>query len=441
MKLFQRLLVAPAALGLLAPLTANATELNLNDVASYSDSDLATISNFSEIYPTDWAFQAITDVASSRGFTGVIPTEAISRFEAASIINATLKDVVQLTEQEQRLISEFSTELAVLQSRVDGLETRMNDFEAGSFSTTTTASFSADFAIGAEDGGTATTDDAVSAGYGFQIDLNTSFTGEDSLDIAIDAGSTEVIGIDEFDINDGNETLAVDGISYGFPLGGGYIVVGDSTDASGQFSVACVYGGPSTTLSDCGVISSGIEGETTISGSYDFDNGWYASIGFAGVGTSNEGLFTKESEDSYAANVAYTGDTYGVSLIYANIEQTDATDDTYYALSGYWTPDGMPTLSVGFEFGDDASAASTADEITSWFVGVQFDEVGPGTFGAAIGTNGSITEGSDELLMYEAFYSYDINDGMTVTPLVYVKEQASGTDDETGLMVKTSFSF
>ena len=101
----------------------------------------------------------------------------------------------------------------------------------------------------------------------------------------------------------------------------------------------------------------------------------------------------------------------------------------------------MPSISVGFEFGDDASAASTADEITSWFVGVQFDEVGPGTFGAAVGTNGSITEGNDELLMYEAFYSYDINDGMTVTPLVYVKEQATGTDDETGFMVKTSFSF
>ena len=31
MKLFQRLLVAPAALGLLSPLAANATEVNLND--------------------------------------------------------------------------------------------------------------------------------------------------------------------------------------------------------------------------------------------------------------------------------------------------------------------------------------------------------------------------------------------------------------------------
>ena len=43
--------------------------------------------------------------------------------------------------------------------------------------------------------------------------------------------------------------------------------------------------------------------------------------------------------------------------------------------------------------------------------------------------------------MYEAFYSYELNDGMTITPLVYTKEFASGTDDETGLMVKTSFSF
>ena len=32
MKLFKRLLVAPAALGLLAPLAANASEVNLNDV-------------------------------------------------------------------------------------------------------------------------------------------------------------------------------------------------------------------------------------------------------------------------------------------------------------------------------------------------------------------------------------------------------------------------
>ena len=44
--------------------------------------------------------------------------------------------------------------------------------------------------------------------------------------------------------------------------------------------------------------------------------------------------------------------------------------------------------------------------------------------------------------MYEAYYSYPINDGMTITPLVFLKENATdGVDDETGMMVKTSFSF
>ena len=43
-------------------------------------------------------------------------------------------------------------------------------------------------------------------------------------------------------------------------------------------------------------------------------------------------------------------------------------------------------------------------------------------------------------MMYEAWYSYPINDGMTITPLVFTKDQSSGVD-HTGLMVKTSFSF
>ena len=39
MKLFKSLLVAPATLGLLAPLSATANELNLNDVSGYSSSE------------------------------------------------------------------------------------------------------------------------------------------------------------------------------------------------------------------------------------------------------------------------------------------------------------------------------------------------------------------------------------------------------------------
>ena len=69
------------------------------------------------------------------------------------------------------------------------------------------------------------------------------------------------------------------------------------------------------------------------------------------------------------------------------------------------------------------------------------DEAGAGTLGAAIGSNGALTTNSEDLSMYEVFYSYPVNDSMTITPAVFVKEATSGSEDEQGLMVKTSFSF
>ena len=45
MKLFHRLLVAPAALGLLAPMSAGASEVNLNDISNYSDVESIDFAN------------------------------------------------------------------------------------------------------------------------------------------------------------------------------------------------------------------------------------------------------------------------------------------------------------------------------------------------------------------------------------------------------------
>ena len=90
--------------------------------------------------------------------------------------------------------------------------------------------------------------------------------------------------------------------------------------------------------------------------------------------------------------------------------------------------------------GDDASKSSL-DEITSFFVGLQWDEVGPGSLGLAAG-HSNTAEGTEEAYMYEAYYSYAVNDGMTITPVIYTKENiTAGVDDTTGFLVKTSFSF
>ena len=45
MKLFKSLLVAPATLGLLAPMSANATEVNLNEISNYSDVESIEFTN------------------------------------------------------------------------------------------------------------------------------------------------------------------------------------------------------------------------------------------------------------------------------------------------------------------------------------------------------------------------------------------------------------
>ena len=88
-----------------------------------------------------------------------------------------------------------------------------SDSHDGGFSETTSASFSADFVIGAVDG---TATEEVMAGYSYQIDLSTSFTGEDSFDISIDAGNETFA---QLDLNTASDALTVDGIAYTFPLG------------------------------------------------------------------------------------------------------------------------------------------------------------------------------------------------------------------------------
>ena len=378
MKLFKSLLVAPATLGLLAPMSATANEV--------------TISDFN-------------------------PAE----------------------------------QLAITNSRVDGLEARFNDIEAGSFSETTSASFKAIMALGAIDGKGVTTtktdgNEDLEFGYSFQTKLETSFTGDDSLSIAIDSGnysSTDDFALDILaGMDETGDMLKVDGIGYKFPLGDNItVLVGDGLDASKQFTTACVYGGPSDVLDDCGNVNAAVdEGGAHLSFEYDFGNGFTTAFGYAGDETS---LGTKGGQDGYGLNAAYSADNYGLSVTYGIVE--DGNDnDTYTAFNGYYSFDNGLNISAGYEIGDKDNEPATSDETEAYFVGIN-GEVGPGELGAAAGTYGSMTEANGSIpdrMMYEIYYSYALNDGMTVTPLIYTAEASSATAlDETGFMVKTQFKF
>ena len=377
MKLFKSLLVAPATLGLLAPLSVTANELNLNDVSGYSSSE--------EI-------------------------QNINEFNSAE-------------------------ELAVTNSRVDGLEARFNDFEAGSFSDTTTASFGANFYVGAVDGGSVTTtatngtttttdEEAVTFSYDFAIDLETSFTGEDALEIAIEAGNAGGTALDGFmGGDDTTDVLTLDGVSYTFPLGdSASVIVGDGVGVDDMNTGACAYSAFTDLVSDCGANEIGGSADSAIAIGYDFGNGFTMAGGIGGGG-GTAGYFTEEDASTIGLEAAYTADTYGVAVAYTDDEAT-----TYWTINAMLAPEGYPSISVGYETDDD-----DADAI---FAGLTFNEVGPGS--VSLGMASTATD-SDDYYQYELSYSYPLNDGMTITPGVFIAE-TSGEDD-TGFAVTTSFSF
>ena len=394
MKLFQKLLLGPAAIGLLSPIALSASETNFKDTNDYSQSDFEV---------------------------------SIDSFKPLSNKNPLLAGGEGLNHNHSD----------------------SSDFDADSFSSTTSASFTANFAAGSIDDGS---DSKIHAGFDYVVELSTGFTGNDSLDVELEAGTLGELSAVDF-VDDG-ATLAVASISYTKELGEKLTVFfGDGAAGNSLYNTACVYGGVTDALDDCGNLNSAIDVEfgTAAGLSADLGNGFAAAIGLE-TQNSGEGMFTDEGADAFGAQLSYTGDNYGLSLTWANIEDTDANGDLdsdqgatqSYAINAYFAPDlnNFPSVSVGFETNHDDSAALTDanDESTHYFVGLQWDELGNGTFGAAVGTKTPTAENGTAQVQYEAYYAYNYTDGMTITPLFYSREN-TGSADDSGVLIKTTFEF
>ena len=253
MKLFQKLLLAPAALGLMAPVAASAAELNIAGVSQYgSEEQVTSITQFSDVQPTDWAYQALSNLIERYGCVAGYPNgtyrgeRAMTRYEAAALLNACLDRVTEVTDELKRLMAEFEKELAVLKGRVDGLEAKVGELEATQFSTTTKLRGEATFDIGAYtyggsyDRGNANTgpglkDDAallsaLTFNYDVRLNFDTSFTGKDLLRTRLRAGNGKASAFDggqyrstkldkPFESSAGANIVELDRLFYAFPVG------------------------------------------------------------------------------------------------------------------------------------------------------------------------------------------------------------------------------
>jgi Carbohydrate-selective porin, OprB family/S-layer homology domain len=171
------------------------------------ESQVTSVSQLSDVQPTDWAFQALQSLVERYGCIVGYPDKtyrgdrALTRYEFAAGLNACLDKIQELItaatadlvkkedlETVKKLQEEFAAELATLRGRVDALETRTATLEKQQFSTTTKLSGQALFAI---NGGTqANADDPnITFFYRARLNLATSFSGKDTLLTQLQAGN------------------------------------------------------------------------------------------------------------------------------------------------------------------------------------------------------------------------------------------------------------
>ncbi len=179
----------------ISPTSANSSQ------TSDKIAQVTSVSQLSDVQPTDWAFQALQSLVERYGCIAGYPNgtyrgnRPMTRYEFAAGLNACLDRVNEIiatattnlvTKEDlvtlQRLQEEFAAELATLQGRVDTLEAHTAELVANQFSTTTKLNGEVIIAaIGATGGSPDTDDSNIILTNRVRLNLNTSFTGKDLL--------------------------------------------------------------------------------------------------------------------------------------------------------------------------------------------------------------------------------------------------------------------
>ena len=484
MKLFQQLLVASAAVSMLAPVASQASSVNLKDMNSYSAGSQSAdfTNNYLNVQPGDWAHQSIKDLVKSRGCDINVSDKSLTRFEAATIVNSCLGNVAEVTNVERSLIDEFSSELALLRGRIDGIEARMNEYDAGSFSSTTTLDGKAVFIAGAVDGNSeltsskATLNDAVHAGFVYQMNLNTSFTGDDNLYVRLKTGN----GLKQFsskpgnylnETNTGDGSLKVDKIWYTFPIGDRitgtigpkienyYMLAAAPSAYKPKLLKAFRFGGHGAAF--------GASTSTGLGLKYDADNGFASSVTINSKGANGgDGFLTDDDENKLNVMAAYTADNYHVSATYttqshgwdawsyystSNITGGDKDSDGW-ALRAWFRPDetgtAVPSVSIGYDRLSFTNSNTAFTDANGYSVAFNWEDIfqADDTIGVAFGQPMKGSEPTAEAIdpfLWEAYYSFRPNDSIEIMPGVFGGSDVQGdtSDDIFGAIIQTTFKF
>lgn len=317
---------------------------------------ITSVSQLSDVQPTDWAFQALQSLVERYGVIAGYPdstfrgNRALTRYEFAAGLNAALERIdelitagtADLVRKEdlatlQKLQSDFAPELTTLRGRVDTLEAHTAELEANQFSTTTKLNAEVITAV------TDTFGDRISGnsddsntllGYRTRFNFVTSFTGEDVLVTRLEAnnfGSIDSVTdtsmtLLNFATGNTDGSVIIPHLLYRFPVGSAvYVTVGptgvgytDITDTLTPPSVADDSRGIPSLFGEYSPLyrqgGGGVAVDWSIQDNLNLTLGYLAAS--ASNPTDGNGLFN--GQYNALAQLAYYGDWGAVGVAYSH---------------------------------------------------------------------------------------------------------------------------
>ena len=487
-------MLTPVALGLIVP-SATATELNLEGVNQYASQEQVTsITQFSDVQPTDWAYQALSNLVERYGCVAGYPngtykgSQSMTRFEAAALLNACLDRVTEVTDELQRLLNEFKVELAVLKGRVDGLEAKVGQLEATQFSTTTKLKGEANFVLGGVPG--LKTNKGGNVGntafnYDLRLNFDTSFTGKDLLRTRLRSGnfssdpfgsSSSLFKLDKAESY--SDQAVIDRLYYQFPVGKSVTLTAGPLVRNTEMSwIPSAY---KSEILDFFQLAgtSGVYNKATGAGfgaqwkqpTKKGQGGFIAGVNYVAQDGefSETGVFDSDGGLNVLAQVGYRAPQWGVAVGYryggvntrprtyngllgANGALDRGQESNSVALNAYWQPvesGWVPSISAGYGYNSVTGRVGKngATNSDSWFAGLQWSDVFAkgNSAGVAVGQapSAEVSKVSDAL-MIEIFYKYQVTDNISITPaLFYVdNNQRYQNSSKWGGVIQTKFTF
>jgi Ni/Co efflux regulator RcnB len=460
MNLSKKLLLALAGTSLAAPMAASAQELAslsgaaaINEYMQQQDVDrfrawesknqVTSVNQFSDVQPTDWAYQALSNLVEKYGCVAGYPNgtykggNAMTRYEAAALLNACLDRVTEVTDELQRLMDEFKTELAALTGRVTGLEKKVGKLEAQQFSTTTKLRGEVNMILGGvpdyDQKGVSKDPNRTAFNYDVRLNFDTSFTGKDLLKTRLRSGNfsaapfgasaNNLFKLDKAEScvsgNPGSascNSVWIDRLYYTFPVGKDIKLTAGTMLRNTEVVAFLPTAYRAQILDFFGLAGApGVYNKATGAGFaaqwkqsvkkgnpyFTFDTSYIAEQG----SNSSTGMFNNDGAQNINAQLGFRGTNYGVALGYRyGSEGTRVRVGNGYAgnallpgqtsnsmsVGAFWQPldkGFIPSISVGYGFTDMSGSVAAANNPTrqfsssraavdsqSWTVALQWDD-------------------------------------------------------------------